>query len=151
MSLTPLAPTDGRVVDPLRDLLRESLAHELHPALGEAEHSLVLVEATVAFRRLVFVGWSTEISSHSLPLSIEHCIALNYIRLDSFTNLTRLQEYPADLTELREEHCGLADIVARGDTGEVDDARLPPLSPPLHPLPCLKCVQGRGKMYSFYI
>ena len=56
MSLASLAATDGRIVDPLRDLLREPLAHELNPALGEAKHSLVLVEAAVAFGRIVFIG-----------------------------------------------------------------------------------------------
>ena len=62
MSLAPLAAADGRVVDPLRDLFGQPLAHELHPALGEAEHSLVLVEAAaaVASGRLVLIGWRRE-------------------------------------------------------------------------------------------
>ena len=136
VSLAPLAAPDGRVVDSLRDLLREPLAHELHPALGEAKHSLVLVEAAVAFGRLVFVGWRKESKRQ---------FSFVYIRLQSFTNLTWLQENPADLTELREEHCGVADIIARGDARQVHDARLPPFSPPLHPLPRLKCVQDRNK------
>ena len=61
VSLAPLAAADGRVVDPLRDLFGQPLAHELHPALGEAEHSLVLVEAAaVASGRLVLIGWRRE-------------------------------------------------------------------------------------------
>ena len=59
MRLAPLAAAHGGVVDPLRDLLGQPLAHELDPALGEPQHALVLVEAVlVALGRLVLVGWS---------------------------------------------------------------------------------------------
>ena len=57
VSLAPLAAAHGGVVDPLRDLLGQPLAHELDPALGEPQHSLVLVQAAaVALGRLVLVG-----------------------------------------------------------------------------------------------
>ena len=62
---------------------------------------------------------------------------------------TWLQEDPADLPELREEHRGLADVVAGRDAREVHDAGLPPLPPPLHSLPSLKRYQVAGDKFSF--